>query len=88
VVARYGGEEFVVVLAHTGSEMAHALAEALRGAIANTPVKTGAAPLWVTISLGVATAKPGGDSLGAVLKRADEALYRAKGEGRNRVVVG
>ena len=88
VVARYGGEEFVVVLAHTGSEMAHALAEALRGAVANTPVKTGAAPLWVTISLGVATVKRSGDSLGAVLKRADEALYRAKGEGRNRVVVG
>jgi diguanylate cyclase (GGDEF)-like protein len=89
VVARYGGEEFVVVLAHTGTDIAQALAEALRNAVAGTPVKTSAAPLWVTISLGVATARPDGrDSLGAVLKRADEALYRAKREGRNRVAAG
>lgn len=89
VVARYGGEEFVVVLAHTDAPMAHALAEALRNAVGGSPVKTSVAPLWITISAGVATALPGAkDSLGAVLKRADAALYRAKHEGRNRVATG
>jgi diguanylate cyclase (GGDEF)-like protein len=89
VVARYGGEEFVVVLAATDADIAHALAEALRNAVAAAPVKTAPAPLWVTISVGAATARPQSkDSLGAALKRADEALYRAKREGRNRVVAG
>jgi len=89
VVARYGGEEFVVVLAHTDAEIAQALAEALRTAVGGSPIKAAVAPLWVTISTGVATALPGAkDSLGAVLKRADAALYRAKHEGRNRVAAG
>jgi diguanylate cyclase (GGDEF)-like protein len=88
VVARYGGEEFVVVLAQAGIEMAQAAAEALRNAVGASPVKTTPVPLWVTVSIGVASASPGtGDSLGATLKRADEALYAAKGEGRNRVVL-
>lgn len=88
VVARYGGEEFVVVLAATDADIAQALAEALRTAVAAAPVKTAPAPLWVTISVGAATARPQTrDSLGATLKRADEALYQAKREGRNRVVV-
>jgi diguanylate cyclase (GGDEF)-like protein len=88
VVARYGGEEFVVVLAQAGIEMAHAAAEALRNAVCASPVNTTPAPLWVTVSIGAASASPGtGGSLGATLKRADEALYAAKGEGRNRVVL-
>jgi diguanylate cyclase (GGDEF)-like protein len=87
VVARYGGEEFVVVLAATDADIAQALAEALRNAVAAQPVKTAPVPLWVTISVGAATARPlSKDSLGATLKRADEALYEAKREGRNRVV--
>jgi diguanylate cyclase (GGDEF)-like protein len=60
----------------------------LRNAVGASPVKTTPVPLWVTVSIGVASASPGtGDSLGATLKRADEALYAAKGEGRNRVVL-
>lgn len=87
VVARYGGEEFVVVLAATDAEIAHALAEAPRNAVAAQPVKTPPAPLWVTISVGAATARAQSkDSLGATLKRADDALHQAKREGRNRVV--
>jgi diguanylate cyclase (GGDEF)-like protein len=88
VVARYGGEEFLVVLAHTDADMATALAEALRTAVAGAPVRCGAQTLSITVSIGVSTSLRGArDSLGAVVKRADEALYKAKRTGRNRVVV-
>ncbi|WP_320158926.1 diguanylate cyclase [Marinobacter litoralis] len=90
LLARFGGEEFVVLLPTTGSEGAGVVAERLRTAVEGSPVKVsdGGAPVNLTISLGVATllATQGADPQ-ELMRRADEALYRAKAGGRNRVVV-
>jgi two-component system cell cycle response regulator len=88
MAARLGGEEFVVVMPDTPPEDAMAAAERLRTRIAETPMTTaGGRPIAVTASLGVA-ASIRGDTSSALLKRADEALYAAKRDGRNRVVPG
>jgi diguanylate cyclase (GGDEF)-like protein len=86
LLGRYGGEEFAVVLA-AGADQATALARRMREAVAGTPVDTAAGPLPVTVSIGVACRHPGDAGLGALLGRADEALYQAKQSGRDRVVV-
>jgi len=84
-VCRLGGEEFVVVLPGTPGERATELAEMLRDAIAGHAVKGGSFDGGVTISLGVATRRAAVADAEALLKLADESLYRAKKEGRNRV---
>lgn len=86
VVARYGGEEFVVVMPGADVEVAARRAEEWRVACAGASVQAAAGPVGVTISLGVAEAVPG-DTPESLLRRADDALYRAKSEGRDRVVV-
>ncbi len=84
VAGRFGGEEFVVLLRDASRERALAVAERLRAAIeGGGPAYADGKP--VTISVGVAYARPG-DGPGDVLERADRALYRAKNAGRNRVV--
>ncbi|MBL8765470.1 MAG: GGDEF domain-containing protein, partial [Phycisphaerae bacterium] len=87
VVARYGGEEFVVVLPETGAQGAHAFAERLReGVEAREFTRGNVGTLRLTASIGVATfPSPGIDSPEDLLAAADQALYRAKAEGRNRV---
>jgi len=80
VAARYGGEELVLVLPGCGAADAARIAERLRSAIATA----GTDPV-VTASIGVATAEPGAPAA-AVLTAADQALYRAKRSGRDRVV--
>ncbi|MCW8971581.1 MAG: diguanylate cyclase, partial [Rhodospirillales bacterium] len=86
LVARYGGEEFVAVMPDTDLTLARAVAERLREMIEALPVKASekTGDIDVTISIGVAMLESGDDS-SALLKRADEALYRAKAAGRNRV---
>ena len=89
VVARYGGEEFVVVLPEQGEEGAAAFAERVRQRIAEGPLvppEHDRGPLHMTISIGIATF-PTAEIVGVddLLSRADEALYRAKAQGRNRV---
>jgi two-component system cell cycle response regulator len=87
VVARYGGEEFVVVLPETGSPGASRFAERLREVIEAHPFSRGAgSTLRLTASIGVATyPSPNLETVEAFLAAADQALYRAKAEGRNRV---
>ncbi|MFP4606232.1 diguanylate cyclase [Thiohalospira sp.] len=81
-VARWGGEEFAILLPDTGLAAAEDLAERLRRVVAESPFPTVGS---VTMSFGV-TARRSGDSQQRLLLRADQALYQAKEEGRNRVV--
>jgi diguanylate cyclase len=87
IAARFGGEEFVVFLPETALRGALAVAESIRNSIERGRVfnpKTGAEIGRVTISIGV-TELGHGEAVDAALERADEALYRAKECGRNRV---
>lgn len=88
VPGRYGGEEFCVLLPHTQVEGAKVLADRLHEAVRTTGFPTSAGPLHVTISLGISsTLMEGVESTADLIRLADEALYRAKKEGRDRVVV-
>jgi two-component system cell cycle response regulator len=85
LAARYGGEEFVVVMPGAGMAEAAIASERLRASIAADPFLVGdEKAATVTVSIGFAQARIGEDA-DALLRRADEALYIAKGEGRNRV---
>lgn len=84
VPARMGGEEFSVILDNATAPFAFEIAERIRKQVETMPILTPAGQRFVTVSLGVAltdTRDPGPDRL---TKRADEALYRSKREGRNR----
>jgi diguanylate cyclase (GGDEF)-like protein len=81
---RYGGEEFLVLLSGTSLNGAELLAERIRNAVEKLRPKLDC-DIRMTVSLGVVTLREGEDSA-AVLARADDALYQAKEEGRNRVV--
>ncbi|HTW95936.1 MAG TPA: GGDEF domain-containing protein [Tepidisphaeraceae bacterium] len=87
--ARYGGEEMVLVLPGTSRVTGTAVAEAIRRAVEAKPVVNGKHKVPVTISIGVATAEPGGPLASAahLIKAADMALYAAKRGGRNCVKV-
>ena len=88
-VGRYGGEEFLIVAPSSGAEGILRLSERVRLAIEATPIKTDAGEISVTISLGLAVsseAAPLDPKL--MLSTADEALYRAKADGRNRSEMG
>ncbi len=88
VVARYGGEEVVVVVPDTGLDAARQVAERIRERIeaAAFQVQRGTCAIDVTVSIGVAARQPEDGDPSLILKRADLALYRAKQDGRNRVV--
>ncbi|MBZ9749556.1 diguanylate cyclase [Deinococcus sp. HMF7604] len=89
LAGRYGGEELAVLLPHTGPEGARILAERLREHIAALRLPWDGQEVRVTASIGVATDPGGPGSLSAprLLSQTDEALYAAKGAGRNRVQV-
>ncbi|WP_398479079.1 PleD family two-component system response regulator [Tardiphaga sp.] len=88
LACRYGGEEFVIVMPETDMHVAGMVAERLRRSIAGEPfsIDRGNKRIEVTISIGLATLEKKGEPIADVLKRADVALYRAKHDGRNRVV--
>jgi diguanylate cyclase (GGDEF)-like protein len=87
LLARYGGEEFAVVLPETGLGEAVSLAERIREAVVNHPFQYHGQSFPVTVSLGVAvTTGLDGLTTTDLIRRADERLYLAKREGRNRVV--
>lgn len=85
-VARFGGEEFCVLLPRTDGEGARLAAERFREAVLATVVPWSDESVSVTVSVGVAATNDPNEALHHVLRRADEALYRAKAQGRNRVV--
>lgn len=87
LACRFGGEEFVVLMPDTDFRQAQMVAERVRSAVAERSFDLGAGrPLPVTVSVGVALNETDADTPEVLLKRADVALYRAKREGRNRVV--
>jgi two-component system, cell cycle response regulator len=87
LACRYGGEEFVVLMPDTDYRQAEGVAERVRMAVAERTFDIGnSRGLTITISVGVALNEAGTDTPEMILKRADIALYRAKREGRNRVV--
>jgi diguanylate cyclase (GGDEF)-like protein len=86
MVGRIGGEEFVALIEDADEASALAVAERLRQAIAARPLVTGTQTLPMTASLGVAILAAQDEAFGALLNRADHALYQAKQTGRNKVV--
>jgi two-component system cell cycle response regulator len=88
LACRLGGEEFVVVMPDTDLSKAYLVGERLRQCIAASPFQAGEriGMLDVTASVGVAALEYGDDTPELILKRADQALYCAKRDGRNRVV--
>jgi diguanylate cyclase (GGDEF)-like protein len=87
LVARYGGEEFAVLLEDTDAQGALLLCERARAEIARQQFGSDSGTFQVTMSFGVAVYPEDAADKAAVIARADQALYRAKREGRNRVVV-
>ncbi|MGF6556522.1 diguanylate cyclase [Pseudomonas sp. S30_BP2TU TE3576] len=86
-IARFGGEEFVLLMPSTVPAAGLKLLESLRASIEACPFHFKGEPVTITVSIGMTAFRPGehGDQ---VLKRADQALYRAKNAGRNRVEPG
>jgi diguanylate cyclase (GGDEF)-like protein len=87
ILARYGGEEFVVTLPETDPEVAHRVAERLRTTLEAQVVAADGVEVRFTVSIGIATFATG-VPLTAAMEHADQALYRAKQSGRNRVEAG
>jgi two-component system cell cycle response regulator len=88
LACRYGGEEFVVVMPEADLGVATTVGERLRRKIGGEPfsIAKGQKQIAVTISVGIAERLPGETDGADIIKRADQALYRAKRDGRNRVV--
>jgi two-component system, cell cycle response regulator len=88
LACRLGGEEFVIIMPETDMAVATIVAERLRRRVASEPfaIAHGSKTIEVTISIGLATLDTADDNAATILKRADQALYRAKRDGRNRVV--
>jgi two-component system, cell cycle response regulator len=86
VLARFGGDEFAIILPYTHKENAAAVAERIRLEVENGAVAMSGQPaLAVSVSIGVAEYVPGVDSAQDVIQKADNALYTAKFNGKNKV---
>ena len=86
VLARYGGDEFVVVLPDTGAGGTRDVAERIRNSIARRPLEMRDKSVPISVSIGLVSYLDDGHNMETIMRRADEAMYRAKAEGRNRVV--
>ncbi|MFA5164028.1 MAG: sensor domain-containing diguanylate cyclase [Candidatus Omnitrophota bacterium] len=86
LIGRYGGEEFVLALPDTDRNSAIAVAERIRQEVERHKFRAYDETIAMTISAGVATYPDNGDDVQVLIDKADQALYRAKEEGRNRVV--
>lgn len=87
LLGRYGGDEFIALLPETEVEGARQVAERLRMLVSQVTFAASAMPVRITMSVGVAALGEGVKDLDALVKAADQALYRAKRSGRNRVIV-
>jgi diguanylate cyclase (GGDEF)-like protein len=85
-LSRWGGEEFLVLCPETSPDQAVLAMKRLQGALKTTPLIQAHPEFFITFSAGVATLRPG-ESMASAIERADQALYRAKNEGRDRTVV-
>jgi two-component system cell cycle response regulator len=86
IVGRMGGEEFALILPETDPQGIKLTVERLRVHLGQLAVPIGTGTLNVTVSAGVTAVKDPSDTIESALKRADEALYQAKGSGRNRTI--
>ena len=86
LASRFGGDEFMAFIPNASLEPARCIGEEIRGAVENHPYVKDDIVLTPTICIGISALKPG-DTLETLLKRADEALYASKRNGRNRVSV-
>lgn len=84
VKCRYGGDEFILILPETPFEGAEHVASAISKAVSARRIEHDGQLLSVTVSIGIAIAKPGDLDSKAIIDRADRALYDAKKAGRNR----
>lgn len=85
ILARYGGEEFAVLLPETGKPEALAVAERIRKKVEEASFVLRREQVQMTVSIGVAVMPDDTLDIQALVEKADQALYKAKGEGRNRV---
>jgi len=86
IAARYGGDEFVIILKETPLNVAMARATAICEGVRSMPANLGGSSITITISVGVAACDPGKELTNSqLIQQADEALYRSKHDGRNRV---
>jgi diguanylate cyclase (GGDEF)-like protein len=83
---RLGGEEFGLILPETNLEQARVVAERIRAMLEQTPVSMDGSLIQATVSIGVAEAGAGDETFDQLLRRADLLMYKAKDQGRNRVV--
>lgn len=88
LAGRWGGEEFVILMPDTSLGETLRVAERMRLTVAGAPMRAGKHSFGYTASFGVATFSADTPTLDALLSRADEALYRAKAHGRNRIEIG
>jgi diguanylate cyclase (GGDEF)-like protein/PAS domain S-box-containing protein len=86
-IARYGGEEFIILMPETDLTAASQIAERIRRMIADNPIDNKGTAVSATLSLGVAEIEKNMGSLDELIKLADQALYKAKANGRNRVEI-
>lgn len=86
IFSRFGGEEFIIALPNTDITAAAVAAERLRISMLDQPIGLDGMALQVTVSIGASQYLPSEDSIQDTIKRADDALYAAKSNGRNRVV--
>jgi diguanylate cyclase (GGDEF)-like protein len=86
-LARYGGEEFIVILPETGGEIAKEAAERMRSIVENIEFLHKNELVKITISIGVTQVMPSDETQETIFHRTDQALYKAKNSGRNRVVL-
>jgi diguanylate cyclase (GGDEF)-like protein len=87
ILARFGGEEFIIGLPKSNLIMAKSIAERIRITIMNSKINVGKTSIKITISIGISQYMPFESNIEPAIKRADDALYKAKNCGRNCVIV-